>query len=359
MDKNIDVPDSAKAVLPYDPEMHAAPPRTFKEARALVGRKGDIVSEMTLSAMPSFMTMMLMTVPEMIILDTMGVGGLATGLTMGCVAILSLPFGVRHWRRSIVESAEAIDAGVLHVAKNRIRKMASESTDPSRLDTFRAVIDLVDKPDDQIDRATLMKLEAVVRGLDEAVHALGPDLERRKEVQDVAEKAIVSIMSEVDVRIDDYAAATEKTIRSLKTICHDVSTTKDLALSAPPSARISRVLAIAGKALASHPDLVDSNGSRIDALVNTHVPRLLALRSAAIETAPVDGLDSVDAVFSKAFESVQCSIEEALSSMHGDAMEALSTEMRFLSLRRGTTPMLTAIEAPHDLGGVAPSFHAA
>jgi hypothetical protein len=350
MNEPIDVPDSARAMLSYDPDMHAAPPETMGQAIAILKKDGTFATEAAVCAMPTFFVLLMTTMPETVVLHAMSASDLVTGATMACVAALTLPFGVLHWRRSILRSARSADQEKFAYAKLRIRAMASKPIDQSRLETFKKVLDLVDRPTKLKDRATVMKLEAVAIGLDRALGALGPDMERRKEVQIIAEEAVVSIMSEIDTRTDGYDARAEGRIRSLRAMCVDVSSTKDVPETAPPSARISRVLSIARKALRTNPDLVDTNGSRIDALVDAHVPRLLSLRAAAIETAPADGLDAVDEMFSKAFESVQSSIEEAISSIHGDAMDALATEMRFLGARRGeperpsaATPLLSAV----------------
>jgi hypothetical protein len=110
-----------------------------------------------------------------------------------------------------------------------------------------------------------------------------------------------------------------------------------------PSARIARIIETAEMALSAHPDLTDGNGARIDALVRVHVPRLLERHAIAAGTASSRETAAVDAALDEAVEGVRASVEEGLSRLHDEAMSALATELRFLSLRRGEQPLLTAV----------------
>jgi hypothetical protein len=109
-----------------------------------------------------------------------------------------------------------------------------------------------------------------------------------------------------------------------------------------PSARISRIIGTAEKALSAHPDMTDANGGRIDALVRTHVPRLLETHAVAAGTATSQEMEEVDAALDQAIELVRASVEEGVGRIHDDAMSALATELRFLSLRKGDAPLLVA-----------------
>ncbi len=102
-----------------------------------------------------------------------------------------------------------------------------------------------------------------------------------------------------------------------------------------PSARISRILSTAERMLEKHPDLADDHGGRIDDLIRLHVPRLLDRHREAAATAPTEEVEEVDAKLDLAVETVRLSIEEAAGRVHDEAMDALATELRFLSLRRG------------------------
>lgn len=54
-------------------------------------------------------------------------------------------------------------------------------------------------------------------------------------------------------------------------------------------------------------------------------------------------LDAVDENFSLAFDGIAASIEEAMASIHDEAMDRLSTQVRFLSARRGDDKLLSSV----------------
>jgi hypothetical protein len=112
-----------------------------------------------------------------------------------------------------------------------------------------------------------------------------------------------------------------------------------------PTARISRIVETAEKALASHPDLLDAQGARVDDLVRTHVPRLLQKHAEAARTATAAEVAEVDAALDKGVDAVRASVQEALAGLHDQAMDELVTELRFLDLRRGvpTDRLLTSV----------------
>ena len=110
-----------------------------------------------------------------------------------------------------------------------------------------------------------------------------------------------------------------------------------------PSARIARIIDTAERALLAHPDLTDASGARIDDLVRRHVPRLLETHAVAAGTATAEETAGVDATLDEGIEMIRRSVEEGVSQLHDEAMNALTTELRFLALRRGTTPLLTAV----------------
>lgn len=229
--------------------------------------------------------------------------------------------------------------GRLKGIRDRIVELTSKCSDDDRLESLLAAKGLAERKD-VTDPATLVKLDAVAFSLKASIDAAGPDQRMADHARDVAERAIVAIMAEAGTR-SDHTASRQANLK-LEQICSSVSKGSAMALAAP-TARLSRILTLASRALADHPDMTDAGGARIDQLVRVHVPRLIALRAEALETARSQDIEAVDRGFDAAFDSVVASIEEAVGSIHDQTMDRLATEMRFLTARRGETPMLTAV----------------
>lgn len=229
--------------------------------------------------------------------------------------------------------------GRLEGIRERIVEMTSKCSDDDRLEPLLAAKALAERKD-VTDPATLVKLDAVAFSLEASIKAAGPDQRAADHAQDLAERAIVAIMAEAGTR-SDHTASRQANLK-LEQVCSSVSQGSAMTLAAP-TARLSRILTLASRALASHPDMADAGGARIDQLVRVHVPRLISLRAEALETARSQDIEAVDRGFDAAFDSVAASIEEAIGSIHDETMDRLATEMRFLTARRGDAPLLTAV----------------
>ena len=108
-----------------------------------------------------------------------------------------------------------------------------------------------------------------------------------------------------------------------------------LALPGPSaSATLGRLTAIAEKALATDPDLVDAADARIDDLVRRHLPRLRDAHVHAATTADLAALPAVDDKFAQGVDAVRASIQEALTRDATRRFDALRDEVAFLEARR-------------------------
>lgn len=192
--------------------------------------------------------------------------------------------------------------------------------------------------------ALLVAVDPVLRRYAVLMSRIGHD-------QDATSKARLRAMDSVSRIIADRRARSEQPteqslLSSFEDDCVAISDGRDPTSPTRvlvPSARIARIIDTAEKALRTHPSLTDDAGGRIDDLVRVHVPRLLDTHARAAGTAAADEMQAVDAALDEAVELVRTSVEEALSRLHDEATSALTTEIRFLTLRRGTTPLLTAV----------------
>lgn len=98
----------------------------------------------------------------------------------------------------------------------------------------------------------------------------------------------------------------------------------------------------ATRALAIDPDLVDSNGARLDELLRVHMPRMLqkhaeSSRRAGLKT----GADAIQAIriadsdLDDALTLIGRSIQEAVENLNDESGRELKQEVRFLNMRRG------------------------
>lgn len=329
-----ELPEEATSLLPYVPA-------------EMTGRRGSIASyrhsfrsridRLTNDALVTTAGMVMGAMgglPALLLSKTLEAGHeinvisyLAAGVSVGAASVWSLlrfqADGSHHYK--------------LNQIRQRIDTMTSKCADESRLEAMKSARQLAESPDVS-EMETLMQLDAVAIALDKALHEAGPDAVAAARSQDLAERAIVTIMAQVPSRKREVSLQTSQIV--LEQVCASLTQGSTLALAAP-TARIARVLALAEKALLTHPDLVDDAGGRIDHLVRVHVPRLISLRTEAIDSARSQDIDSVDAAFSVVFDGVVTSIEEGIASIHDEAMERLATEMRFLSSRRDESARLS------------------
>jgi hypothetical protein len=138
------------------------------------------------------------------------------------------------------------------------------------------------------------------------------------------------------IRASDAVRAPDVTRRFAET-ARAVAGLPSVPTALPPpsaSAALQRLIGIAEDALATDPDLVDSNGARIDTLVREHLPRLLE-RHAEAARSPSSNLTRVDAKLEEGVDEVRASIDEALAADAEARFDSLRTEVGFLRMRRG------------------------
>jgi len=242
---------------------------------------------------------------------------------------------------------KALDERYVQNAKQRVYAVINGNTmrdeDEEHAYFARA---LIANPDEQpFGRELLVRLDAVAVRLDETIDKVCHDKKLERRARDVAYRASMDLIASIRVQAAAHldVAAVDDLTRDVRAIVdgREIGTPT---LSYAPSARISRIIATAERMLASHPDLADAGGARIDALVRVHVPRLLDRHRIAAETASPDALDAVDAQLETGVEAIRHSVQEAADAVHDEAMTALATELRFLELRRSTAaPLLTAV----------------
>jgi hypothetical protein len=102
--------------------------------------------------------------------------------------------------------------------------------------------------------------------------------------------------------------------------------------------RVAHLAATAEKALILNPDLTDSAGGRIDALVREHMPRMLATY-ADLSMAPGGGSDADRAYLNQGIDMIGKSVDEGLAMLRNAKAEALRIEIAFLTMRRGETAL--------------------
>jgi hypothetical protein len=107
------------------------------------------------------------------------------------------------------------------------------------------------------------------------------------------------------------------------------------------NALVTRLAANAEAALAIDPNLVDSAGARIDALVREHLPRLLQRHADLAIHARIGDLAAADRDLEEGVELVRISIEEAIAGLVHERADALRSEVAFLRMRRGTTTLIS------------------
>lgn len=129
----------------------------------------------------------------------------------------------------------------------------------------------------------------------------------------------------------------ETALASIKTF----GTSSVIAKGAAPlgNAVVTRLAANAEAALAIDPDLVDSAGARIDALVRQHLPRLLQRHADLALHARIGDLAAADRDLEEGVELVRTSIEEAISGLNHERADALRSEVHFLRMRRAATTL--------------------
>jgi hypothetical protein len=329
----------ARDVLPYAPEGMAVRPDTIGRCLRAIRINGQVGESATGFALIGMLGATCGALPMMLASHLLGLGNDAEALASATISIpLGLWFGSSFVRSSAVSTYNQTIARI----RTRIRDMTSSCSDDESMEGLRRARalsegDHLTPPEDIV---TMMRIDAVAIALDEAIRAAGPDAKAASKARQTAENAVNAIMSTTGVIPSDDAP--RKATLRLERTCASLTQGSSLALAAP-SARIARVLSLAERALASHPDIEDAAGGRIDHLVRVHVPRLIALRTEALDTARSQDIEAVDRGFDAAFDGIVASIEEAMASIHDEVMDRLSIEMRFLSSRRGDVPLLSAI----------------
>lgn len=329
------LPNEVKDAVWYDPKSMASRPKGVVSAyrNAMLTRNGDTVG---MSGAIGFIAGAGASASSWIIMSANHVGLAVEATSLAAIFASAFALTGGWFLKAIVR--ESYD-GRLEGIRERIVEMTSKCSDDDRLEPLLAAKAIAEHRH-VTDPATLVKLDAIAFSLEASIKAAGPDQRAADQARDVAERAIVAIMAEAGTR-SDHTASRQANLK-LEQICSSVSKGSTMTLAAP-TARLSRILTLASRALADHPDMVDAGGARIDQLVRVHVPRLISLRAEALETARSQDIEAVDRGFDAAFDSVAASIEEAIGSIHDETMDRLATEMRFLTTRRGDAPLLTAV----------------
>lgn len=100
-------------------------------------------------------------------------------------------------------------------------------------------------------------------------------------------------------------------------------------------ARAATLIGNAEDALSLRPDLVDRNGARIDDLVRVHLPRMVRIQEERLPGATPERRATLSMHFDHCMELARRSIEESFDIVQDERLNALMTEIRFLSMRRG------------------------
>lgn len=68
---------------------------------------------------------------------------------------------------------------------------------------------------------------------------------------------------------------------------------------------------------------------------NRHLSKPMSRHADSAGHATLEDLSSIDATLDQGLELVRLSLEEGLSGLHGEKVDALRTDIAFLRLRRG------------------------
>lgn len=238
----------------------------------------------------------------------------------------------------------AIDASLGESLKEMMRDVSDETDDLRRITMLRLA-------------ETQMQFAAAVR------QAGSGDKTPLMEVRDDTLKAIASsaIMEHEGIRriIDERDADKARTaligLRAGVSDALSLGAASKRAASPVPfvstgSARHNLLVQKGEKALMTNPDLVDSNGGRLDELLHVHMPRILqthaeSSRRAGLKSGRevIEAMAQADARLDAALASIGRSIQEAVESLNDESGQALAREVRFLNMRRGEAdePALT------------------
>jgi hypothetical protein len=311
------------------------PPASLRNIRQLMDTASSCIGALGgLSVMLGFIAAMTSTVSLRI--DPgwgLALGGLVTTLVYFCLVLLCNK-----------ETRDEDESMRLHKARMTLAALAGkEHVSHPQIGYLLHAIDQ-DRAPGSSGAAMLIAVDPVLRRYDVLTSRIGHDADAMIKAREHAMNSISRIVADIRVR----SAGPDETamLSSFEDDCLALADGRDPTNPTRmlvPSARIARIIDTAERALLAHPDLTDASGARIDDLVRRHVPRLLEIHAVAAGTATAEETAGVDATLDEGIEMVRRSVEEGLSRLHDDAMQALSTELRFLALRRGSTPLLTAV----------------
>lgn len=236
------------------------------------------------------------------------------------------------------------DAAMIQSARSRVLELINGSGDDETAHGHFARSVLCSPDEWTGGRDLLMRLDAITVQHAKTQRRIEHDAAKCSVARAIARKACYDMITSFKEDAGDRGVDGE--LEDLSRACHAIASGRPLdarTSSYAPTARIGRIISTAERMLSDHPDLVDAHGARVDDLIRIHVPRLLERHRVAAETASAKDLEAVDAQLDAAVEEVRESVQEAADAIHDEAMQALSTELRFLSLRRGSTPLLTAV----------------
>lgn len=334
------------SILPYDPAEHMTHRKPRLISRETSGSLDVMLPALIASVVISAMVAAVFTLCSGFIVT---VNGYETRMLETFCWILGL--GSAGFLLPIARSMKSSeDEEVVKKARERILQFSKsfEASDPQTFKTIARLMDekLVIEGDEM--RPLMFRLDTAMIALRSTLEEVGRHEPSIDKANAMARATVVRIIDQhkrdMD-RIHSESDALTRLEHALKdAVDGPVGGTVALTATAP-TARISRIVETAEKALASHPDLLDAQGARIDDLVRTHVPRLLQKHAEAARTATAAEVAEVDAALDKGVDAVRASVQEALAGLHDQAMDELVTELRFLDLRRGvpTDRLLTSV----------------
>jgi hypothetical protein len=245
-------------------------------------------------------------------------------------------------RKAVVE----IDKKTMNSAKSRILDLINDGYGvKEQLDRGHFARTVICNHDDWIGgRDLVMKLDAIAIQHLQTSKRIAHDAAKCEIARKMARDASYGIIDEFKDRSGDKGVDDElqDMSRAFRAIASGQPLDQPFA-SYVPTARIARIISTAELMLEKHPNMTDAVGARVDTLIRVHVPRLLERHRAASETASSSDLDEVDQRLNAAIDEIRASVQEAAEAVHDEAMDALTTELRFLTLRRGVAPMLSAV----------------
>lgn len=356
----------SRSTTKYEPSQHVVKARGARRLLHPVARRGAVGPMNLLAGSAAGIPAVAVTVfvIAMLVME-MGVKGYPLVLIAPVVAFLTTTLAVA--TALTLSEVDEIDKKALeffrgnaedvikeyHRLSVRIKASVTGSEHASADELGEAMLKIIsddskDEARSGLRRRTVTRLAAVQRAFIESKQRLGTA--PKDEIEKVLCGAVLSISQEaIAERIEILRAEDERYQRDAGNAIEDMRAAVSgainlgtpyqhrqiLPINGTGRARIDRMVTKAEEALSINPDLVDSNGARVDAAIREHLPRLLSKHAEVARHGRMEDLAQADSDLETGVELIRRSVEEGLRGLVHEKADDLRTEIAFLKLRRG------------------------